>query len=84
MRRLAARTHEHDHALGLGMARVIEEVILAAGELGEPLHGLFHDPRAAVIERIARLARLEEHVRVLRRAAQHRLVGRERARDGAP
>ena len=45
-------------------------MILPAEQLGELVHRLLHDARHGVVERIARLAGLEEDVGVLGRAAQ--------------
>jgi len=52
----------------------LECLILAAGQGGKLVHRLGGDVGALRIERIARFARLEEHIRVLRGAAQHRSV----------
>ena len=41
-------------------------------------------PGTAIVKRIARLAGLEEHIRILRRAAQHRPVGIRAPARGAP
>ena len=80
VRRFAAGTHQHDDALGIGRADVIEQLVGAAHDLGELVHRLLHDLRAGGVKRIARLAALEKDVGILRRAAQHRLVGRHRPR----
>ena len=40
--------------------------------------------RAGVVEAVAGLAGLEERVRVLGRAAEHRVVGRQGPRRGGP
>ena len=60
-----------------GRADVVEQVILPADQLGELVHRLLHDAGAGVVELVARLAGLEEDVRVLGRAAQLRLLGRQ-------
>ncbi|OGA34570.1 MAG: hypothetical protein A3G80_01815 [Betaproteobacteria bacterium RIFCSPLOWO2_12_FULL_62_13b] len=75
-----AGTHLHQHPLGIGGALVIEQPVVTMGEHREPVHGLLHDARYRHIEQVARFARLEKHVRILRRAAQHGLVRVERAR----
>ena len=80
VRRLRARAHHDDHALGLRMADVVEQVVAPPGELGEALHFRAHRFRTVVVIRVAGFARLEEHVGVLRRAAHHRMVGRQAAR----
>ena len=66
----------HDHPLGLGVADVVEEAV-AAGRCSAAKRSivLLHDARAGGVEGVAGLAGLEEGVGVLRRAAQHRLVG---------
>jgi hypothetical protein len=79
LRRLGAGAHDHDHALGLGMAVIFEEVVAAARQRGEALHRLADDAGHVQVEGIRRLARLEEDVGVLRRAADLRAVGREPA-----
>ena len=60
------------------MAHVVEEVVLAAGHLGEVVHGRLHVPGRVDVEGVAGLAGLEEGVGVLGGAADHRRVGRER------
>ena len=75
-----ARAHLHDHALGIRRAVVPEQAVAAAGQLREALHRLADDARHRGVERVAGLARLEEHVRVLRRAADDRRVRVQRAR----
>jgi hypothetical protein len=54
-------------------ADVVEQVVLATVELGELVHRLLHDAgQTSVVERVARLAGLEERVGVLRGAAEQR------------
>ncbi len=48
---------------------------MATSDGGKLIHHFGSDVGAFGVKRIARLACLEEHVRVLRRAAQHRVVG---------
>ena len=72
-----ARAHNHDHAVGVGSAGVVEQVILPAKELGKLVHVLLHHAGAGGVERVAGLAGLEEHVRVLGRAAEFRPLGRK-------
>ena len=79
-RRAHAGAHLHQHPLGVGGALVIKQPVLAIGEFGEPVHAFLHDARHRQIERVARFTRLEKHIRILRRAAQHGLVRVERAR----
>ena len=73
----AAGTHADDHALGVGGADVVEEVILPAEQPGELVHRLLHDARAGVVELVAGLAGLEEDVGVLGRAAELGILGRK-------
>ncbi len=70
-----AGTHHHDHALGIRCTDVIEQVVLAADDLGELVHDVLHDRGASQIVRINCFASLEIHIRVLGSAAQHWLVG---------
>ena len=79
MHRFGARSHQHDDALGGRVADVLEQAVAPAGQLGERLHRALDDRRARVVEAVRGLARLKEHVRVLRRAAQDRPVGRQPA-----
>ena len=78
-RRFATRAHQHDHPLGVGRTVVFVELVLSADDLGEFVHRLLDDVRACGVEWVARFPRLEENVRVLRRAAQHWPVRRESA-----
>ena len=71
---LGARAHHHNHALGVGRAVVVKQVIRAAGQRRKPVHHHLHNARHRSMERRAGLARLEENVGILRRAAQHRLI----------
>ncbi len=75
---LGARAHGDDDALRLRVPVVTEEPVLAAAELGELVHLRLHDAGGGGIERVRRLARLEEGVRIVRRAADHRMRGGER------
>ena len=59
----AAGAHHHDHALGVGCADVIEQVILRGRSARRIVHRLLHDVRAGGVERIAGFARLEIDVR---------------------
>ena len=70
VRGLGARTHHDDHALGIGRADVIEQVIGAADDLGKLVHRRLHLVGAGVVERIDGFARLEINVGILRGAAQ--------------
>ena len=69
-----AAAHQHDHPFGSGMAVVLEEAVLPAGECGEAIHGRLHMLRHGVVERVYRLVGLEAHVGVLAAAAQLRVI----------
>ena len=69
-----ARPHDHDHAVGIGRTVVVDEVVFTSAQLGELVHRGLDGTRHAGVERVARLARLEEHVGVLGRPADDRAV----------
>ena len=70
--RLAPRPHDDQHTIGLRVADVVDDVVAAAGALGETRHRVLDDVRYAGIEGVHRLARLEVDVRVLSRAPNER------------
>jgi len=70
--RVGARAHRHDHAIRVRRADVVEELVRSTNELSVPVHDPLYDPGAFAVVRVDRLARLEEHVGVLRGAAKHR------------
>ena len=75
---VAERAHGHDHAVGVGRAVVVEQLVVGA-ELGVDLvHIVLHDGGKLVVEGIARLTVLEEDVAVLVRAAHGGALGVER------
>ena len=74
-----AGAHDHDHALGFGIAEVLDEVIGPPADAGEGVHGVGDDTRYCVVVRVDRFATLEVGVRVLGRAADVGVLGRERA-----
>ena len=74
-----AGAHHDDDALGIGRADVIEQVVLAAGELGELVHRVLHDGGGGQVVGVAGFARLEVDVGILRGAADDRTVGGEGA-----
>ena len=53
-------------------------MIGAAHRLGELVHYGLHDPRTSLVERVRPLAHLKKHIGILRRAAQNRMIGRQR------
>ena len=75
---LPARAHHDQHALGLRVAAVLDELVAAPGPVAEPVHRALHDPGDSGIERVHGLARLEVDVGVLGSAADERPLGRER------
>jgi hypothetical protein len=74
-----ARPHDNDDALRIGSAGVVKQFVGAASLHSKAIHHVLHNGRAGKVEGIARLARLEEDVRVLGGAAQDRPVGAEGA-----
>ena len=71
---LGAGTHHDDDFLGIRGAVIIKEVILAAGQGCEFVHGLLDDGRGGGVILIDRLTAGEVDVRILGRAAHHRAV----------
>ena len=74
----AGRAQGDDHALRIRRSAIIEQVVLAPGQFGEAVHLRLHGIGASRVERIARFLGLEKRVRVLRRAAQDRIVRGQR------
>ncbi len=69
-----SRPHDDDDPFGIGRADVVEQPVRPPRQLRPAIHLLLDDVRSCVIEGVARLARLEEHVRILRRTTNHRVV----------
>ncbi len=67
--RFCAGAHDDDDFFGIGRAFILEELVLAADQLGELVHRVLHDGGASQVIRIHRLAALEVNVGILRRAA---------------
>ena len=76
--RLAGRAHADDDAVSLGIAVVVEGMILAARQLGDVVHVLDDRLGQLVVERIAGFAGLEEDVGVLSRALDEGMLGVKR------
>ena len=76
---VGAGAHHDQHALGVGGADVVEQVVLAAGVLGQLVHVLLDDGRGGLVVLVDRLAAGEVHVGVLAGAADGRLLGIEAA-----
>ena len=79
-RRAGARPHEDDDPVGIRCAVIVHERVATTGALPELVEDLLHDRRHGVVESVGRLARLEEDIRVLRTAPQHRPLRREAVR----
>ncbi len=78
---VGAGTHDDDDPLGIGGADVVDQLVLAAGELGELVHLFLDDLDAGRVVLVDGFAPLEVDVRVLGGAAHDRTVGeRPRAR----
>ena len=75
---LGAGTHDDDHAFGFGVADIVEERVGATRLLLELLHGVDDVLGAGVVEPVDGFTSLEKGVGVLRGAANHRVVGRQR------
>ena len=74
LRRLADGAHRDDHAIGILRAIVVEQVMLTARDLCEISHGLLDELRNGLVVFIDGLALLEVDIRVLRRAADDRMI----------
>ena len=74
---LAARTHQHEHPLGIAGADVVVGAVVATGELAKARHRLNHMVWRGLHEAVHRFARLEINIRVLAGATDHRAVGAE-------
>ena len=72
---LADRAHGHDDLLGIGVAVVIEEVVVAADHGVDLVHVFLHHTGEGIIELVGDLTLLEEDIGVLGAAAQHGTVG---------
>jgi hypothetical protein len=77
--RVGRRAHQHQDAIGVRGAHVLERLVVAAGAGAELVHHRRHHVGQGAVGGFDPLARLEEHVGVLRGAAHDRMGGRERA-----
>ena len=68
-------SYRYYDALGVRCAHIVEQAIGAANDLGEFVHDCLDLFRAGRVKRICSFARLEEHIRVLRRAAEDWMIG---------
>ena len=71
---LRAGTHHDEHALGIRRSDIVEQAILAAGQLGKRVHGFLDDRGRFVVIGVYSLAALEIDVRILSGAADARIV----------
>ena len=71
----AHRAHSHDNALGVRCAVVVEEVVLAAGQLADLGHIVFYDIGQLGVGRVVGLAELEVDVRVIHQRAHPGVLG---------
>ena len=76
--RLGPGPHEDHHPFGVAGTEVVEEVVVAARELRQLVHGLLDDAGQRLVVGVHRLPPLEVDIGVLRSATQHRPVRRER------
>ena len=76
---LERRSDHNRHAIGLGMTAVAEQLVRPADDGADLVHRALHDVGHAGVIRRARLAGLEERIRIVRRAPDHGTLGRERA-----
>ncbi len=72
-------THDHNHALRLRMAIILERFVLASGSGGKIGHRLIHMVINRVVPRVSGLAGLEIGIGVGGGAADHRMLRVQRA-----
>ncbi len=77
--RRPAGTHDHYDSVGFRVTVVLEDPVRSAGRGGQLVHRTLDGPRDRRVVGVGRLAALEEGVGVLRGAADHRMVRRQRA-----
>ena len=66
----AGRPHGDDHPLGIGVAHIVEQLVVPAGELADLFHVVLDDVRHLEVISVGRLAALKVDVRILGRAPQ--------------
>ena len=71
---VAYRTHCDDHAVCIGSAVVVEEIVIRTELLVDLLHVLLNNSGQCIVNRVAGLAVLEEHVVVLMGTAHSRML----------
>ena len=78
LRRLADRAHRNDDAVRIRCAVVVKEMVLTACDLCHLCHCFLNEGRNGIIVTVDRLTPLEVDIRVLCRAAHHRMIRVER------
>ena len=76
---VAHGTHRDDNLFGIARAVVVEQLVFGADSAVDLVHVVFGDLDNFFVIGVAGFARLEEDVRVLRRAAQHGMLRVQRA-----
>ena len=71
---VAHRAHSHNHTVCVRRAVVVKQPVIRAQLLVDGVHIHLSSGNRVVIVAVAGLSVLEEHITVLRRAAQHRLL----------
>ena len=78
-RNVADRAHGDDNAVSVGSAVVVEGLVVCAQLFVDLVHVLLNDSGESVVVGVASLSVLEEDVAVLGRAAEHGVLGVDRA-----
>ena len=71
---LAGRAHHHDDPLGILSTIVVEDVVVAAGDLVDPLHVTLYDVGDGIVSGVVGFLALEIHVRALHGGAVDRVL----------
>ena len=75
---IADRTHGNNDPVGVFGAIVVEQMVFAAGQLADLAHIVFDNTGNRLIVRVGYFPLLEVNIRVLRGAANHRMIGIQR------
>ena len=81
---VAAGAHGDDDPLGVGRAHVVEQLVVAAGQLADLLHDLFDDFGHGVVVLVGSFTALEVDVGVLGGALLMRMLGIQARARGRP